>query len=79
MTKNIIITGCPSGIGACLAAGLKSRGYRVIASCRDQQDVDRPKDQGPETIHIDLADSASVESAFEYIAENCNRGGYSAW
>lgn len=45
----------------------------MIASCRDQQDVDRLKNQGLETIHLDLANSASVESALEYIAENCNR------
>lgn len=73
LNKNIVITGYSSGIGACLATGLKARGYRVIASCRDQQDVDRLKDQGLETIHLDLADSANVESALEYIAENCNR------
>jgi NADPH:quinone reductase-like Zn-dependent oxidoreductase len=69
--KNIVITGCSSGIGACLATGLKQRGYRVIASCRFEQDVSRLEQQGHETIRLDLADPASVERASQYIAENC--------
>lgn len=69
--KNIVISGCSSGIGACLATGLKQRGYRVIASCRFERDVSRLRQQGLESIQLDLADPASVECASQYIAENC--------
>lgn len=37
----------------------------MIASCRVQQDVDRLKYEGLETIHLDLADSASAEKRLE--------------
>ena len=37
--KSVLITGCSSGIGLCIAHGLKSEGYRVFASARSQKDV----------------------------------------
>ena len=74
--KNIVISGCSSGIGACLASGLKQRGYRVIASCRFEQDMIRLEQQGLETIQLDLASPASVERASEYIAESCGNRVY---
>ena len=37
--KSILITGCSSGIGRCVAQGLKDRGYKVYATARKQQDV----------------------------------------
>ncbi|SVE13439.1 uncharacterized protein METZ01_LOCUS466293, partial [marine metagenome] len=30
--KSILITGCSSGIGICVAEGLLKRGYRVFAT-----------------------------------------------
>ena len=38
--RNVIITGCSSGIGRCVAEGLKERGYRVFATARKKRDVD---------------------------------------
>ncbi|MCU7807769.1 MAG: SDR family NAD(P)-dependent oxidoreductase, partial [Candidatus Thiodiazotropha sp. (ex Semelilucina semeliformis)] len=32
--KTVLITGCSSGIGYCVAKGLKARGYHVIATAR---------------------------------------------
>ena len=37
--KSILITGCSSGIGLCVAEGLFKRGYRVFATARKQEDV----------------------------------------
>ncbi|MEW8508496.1 MAG: SDR family oxidoreductase [Candidatus Thiodiazotropha sp.] len=63
--KNILITGCSSGIGHCVAAGLKDRGYRVIASARKEEDVGSLKRQGFESLTLDLDRSSSIDRAME--------------
>lgn len=61
--RTILITGCSSGIGHCVARGLKERGYRVIASARNSQDVQRLRTEGLECLQIDLDDPASIDAA----------------
>ncbi len=65
--RNVIITGCSSGIGRCVAEGLKERGYRVFATARKKCDVDILIKSGFESVQLDLANSASLHSAFETI------------
>ena len=67
--KTVLITGCSSGIGYCVANGLKQRGYRVIATARNEQDVKQLISEGFESLQLDLADSASVQSAFDKIMQ----------
>ncbi len=62
-TQTILITGCSTGIGYQTAISLKQRGYRVIASARNPQDVTRLIDEGFETVQLDLADSESIHAA----------------
>jgi len=62
--RAVLGTGCSSGIGYCLATGLAARGYRVFASARDPEDVRRLQADGLETLQLDLADPASIETAF---------------
>jgi len=62
-TQTILITGCSTGIGYQTAISLKQRGYRVIASARNPQDVTRLSDEGFETVQLDLADSESIHAA----------------
>ncbi len=68
--RHVVITGCSSGIGYCLAKGLKERGYQVIASCRHQKDVDRLIQEGLiGSIRIDLTDEDNINEAVGLIQE----------
>ena len=63
MQKSILITGCSSGIGLCVALGLKQKGWRVFASARKQSDVVALREQGLESLLLDLNDSMSIKTA----------------
>ena len=67
--KTVLITGCSSGIGHCVAAGLKQRGYRVIATARRAESVELLKSEGFESLQLDLADSESVQQAFKQVMQ----------
>jgi NAD(P)-dependent dehydrogenase (short-subunit alcohol dehydrogenase family) len=60
--KSILITGCSSGIGETCALGLKARGWRVFATARKAEDIQRLEAQGLETFYLDYAEPASVET-----------------
>ena len=63
MQRTILITGCSSGIGHDAAHGLKARGWRVFATCRQAQDCDRLVAEGLESFVLDYADEASIAAA----------------
>jgi NAD(P)-dependent dehydrogenase (short-subunit alcohol dehydrogenase family) len=63
--KTILITGCSSGIGLCVAHGLKARGWRVFATARQPDDVARLISEGLESFRLDLNDSESIREAVE--------------
>ena len=65
--KNIIITGCSSGIGLCLAVNLHKRGYRVFATVRHGKDVATLAQFGLESLPLDLASSESIQRAVDEI------------
>ena len=68
-SKNILITGCSSGIGLCVASGLRDRGYRVFASARKPEDVKLLMAMGMEAVQLDLSDSESISSAVETVLQ----------
>jgi NAD(P)-dependent dehydrogenase (short-subunit alcohol dehydrogenase family) len=65
--KAVLVTGCSSGIGYCVAKGLKASGYQVFATARKTGDVARLRSEGLDAAVLDLDDSASVNSAVEEI------------
>lgn len=69
--KTILITGCSSGIGYCVANGLKQRGYRVIATARREESVNQLISEGFESLQLDLADSTSIQQAFQRVNQLC--------
>jgi short-subunit dehydrogenase len=70
--KNILITGCSSGIGRCIAEGLKQRNYSVITTARKKEDIEALNKAGFETVMLDLADSNSIQSAAEIVLNKTN-------
>lgn len=66
-SKSILITGCSSGIGLCVAQGLKARGYRVFATARSKDDVTMLVNEGFEAFQLDLTDSGSINQAVDSI------------
>jgi len=69
MQRSVLITGCSSGIGLDAARGLRARGWRVFASCRQQADCDRLMAEGFESPRLDYADEASIATALEQVLE----------
>jgi NAD(P)-dependent dehydrogenase (short-subunit alcohol dehydrogenase family) len=67
--RSVLITGCSSGIGECVARGLHERGYRVFASVRNPEDCAAFHQAGIECLVLDYADSASIKSAVEQLLE----------
>jgi len=65
--KSILITGCSTGIGVCVALGLKQRGYRVFATVRNHQDISKLKAIGLESLQLDLDDSQSIKNAVDEV------------
>ena len=67
--RSVLITGCSSGIGECVARALHTRGYRVFASVRNTHDCAAFHQAGIECLVLDYADSASIKSAVEQVLE----------
>ncbi|MEM8581961.1 MAG: SDR family NAD(P)-dependent oxidoreductase [Pseudomonadota bacterium] len=67
--KSLLITGCSSGIGYHAAIGMRERGWRVFASCRDAADCERLTRQGFESPRIDYTDADSIAAGLDEVLE----------
>lgn len=70
--KNVLITGCSTGIGYSAAVVLHQQGYSVLATVRQPADAQKLNDLGIATILLELADSASVQQAFSEACDHFN-------
>lgn len=69
MKKTILITGCSSGIGLDAARGMRTRGWRVFAACRQQRDCDRMRAEGFESPRIDYTDPLSINAGLAEVLD----------
>ena len=72
MTKTVLMTGCSSGIGYDAAHGMAARGWRVFATCRQEKDCARLRDEGLESFSLDYEKEDSLREA---VAETLRRTG----
>ena len=61
--KSVLITGCSTGIGLCIALGLQKKGYRVFPTVRSTNDLKNLQDMGFEALQLDLSSSESIKAA----------------
>jgi NAD(P)-dependent dehydrogenase (short-subunit alcohol dehydrogenase family) len=69
--KSVLITGCSTGIGRCLALGLHARGYRVFASVKQEKDVTALHAAGLECLVLDLRSPDSIRAAVDEVLARC--------
>ena len=67
--KSILISGCSTGIGYYVAHALHKEGYRVFASARNIDDVERLKKEGLDAIQLDIANTESIQQAVKYVLD----------
>jgi short-subunit dehydrogenase len=72
LMKNILITGCSTGIGYCAAKTLHEKGYTVIATVRKLSDADALQAQGITCVELDLTESQSIIDAVKFAHDHFN-------
>jgi NAD(P)-dependent dehydrogenase (short-subunit alcohol dehydrogenase family) len=65
--KTVLMTGSSSGIGYAAAHGLRARGWRVFAACRQQADCDRLIAEGFDSPLLDYSDTPSIHAALAQV------------
>ncbi len=69
MSRTILVTGCSSGIGRHCANRLRETGWRVFATARKPQDIEKLREDGFETLKLDYAEADSIAEAFGAVME----------
>lgn len=77
--RNVLVTGCSTGIGYCVAHGLRARGYRVVATARTPEDMECLRNEGLEVVSLELADPDSVQTCAETFLKLANNSVYAVF
>ena len=83
--RDVLVTGCSSGLGRATAVHLRARGWRVHATARTDGDLAELARLGLEPVKLDLCSSASIAEAVGTLLERTggklaglvNNAGYS--
>jgi len=67
--KTIVITGASTGIGFAAVKTCLSKNYKVIATARNEADLQQLKEMGAIPIELELTNQKSVERAAEHILQ----------
>ncbi|WP_415396806.1 SDR family NAD(P)-dependent oxidoreductase [Sulfurimonas sp. CS5] len=70
MKKNILITGCSSGIGYDTAHYLHKNGYKVYATARDAEDVKRLQEEGLDAYVLDVTSADDISRVLNEITKD---------
>lgn len=65
----VVITGCSSGIGLCVAKGLQSQGYKVLPCCRTDEQIPSLASEFTGVVAFDLACESAVQAGAKEILE----------
>ena len=68
-SKTVLISGCSSGIGYCVARGLNQKGYRVFATARNPDDVSRLRQEDLNCLQLDLDNSESIKNCVREVLQ----------
>jgi len=60
---------CSTGIGEHCAHGLKARGWRVFATARKPEDLQRLKDEGFDALYLDYTEPDSIKACVESVMD----------
>ncbi|OED43836.1 short-chain dehydrogenase [Endozoicomonas sp. (ex Bugula neritina AB1)] len=67
--RNVLITGCSSGIGRELAKAYHQRGYKVWATARDSEKLNELKERGMQCLELDILDELQMHAVIARITE----------
>jgi len=79
MKKTVLVTGCSSGIGRCVAYGLREKGYIVYPTARNDEDIEQLVADGFDAIKLDYSNHESVKAAFAALMTKTNNELYAVF
>ena len=71
-SKSVLITGCSSGIGKALSYYLKTKGWTVYPTTKEDDEASLLRDEGFESFKLDIRSKTSIDAALENILKKSN-------